>query len=83
MQSRDRELLRVAIARLGREDLSTLPAFERVYAGLRDEGDAGGALLTAAYAVQAIAAAYADFREATAWVARLHEAQPAIASGRR
>jgi DNA-binding SARP family transcriptional activator len=80
VQSRDRELLRVAIARLGREDLSTLPAFERVYAGLRDEGDAGGALLTAAYAVQAIAAAYADFREATAWVARLHEAQPAIAA---
>ena len=80
MQSRGRELLRVAAARLGREDLSTLPAFEAAYAALRGEGDAGGALLAAAYAVQAIAAAYGDFRNATAWVARLYEMQPAIAA---
>jgi len=79
-QSRARELLSVAVARLGREDLSTLPAFEAAWAALCGEGDAGGALLAAAYAVQAIAAAYADFRKATAWVARLHEAQPAIAT---
>jgi DNA-binding SARP family transcriptional activator len=77
-QPRERELLRAAVARLGREDLSTLPAFERAHAALRDAGDAGGALLAAACAVQVIAAAYADFRDATAWVERLHEAQPAL-----
>ena len=72
--------MHVTVARLGREDLSTLPAFERAYKSLRDDDDAGGALLAAAYAVQAIAAAYADFRDANTWVARLHEAQPAIAT---
>ena len=72
--------MHVTAARLGREDLSTLPAFERAYKSLRDDGDAGGALLAAAYSVQVIAAAYADFREASTWVARLHEAQPAIAT---
>jgi hypothetical protein len=77
VQSRGRELLYLAVAPLGREDLSTLPAFERAYVALRDDCDTGGALLAAAYAVQVIAAAYADFRAARTWVSRLREAQVA------
>jgi DNA-binding SARP family transcriptional activator len=75
-----RQLLREAALRLAHEDLFALPALDDAFRALRVERDRGGQLLAAAYAVQAIAAAYADFREAELWVSRLREARPAMAS---
>jgi two-component SAPR family response regulator len=70
--------LRAARARLGRDDLSVLPALEEAYGSLQRVNDACGKLLTAAHAVQTIAAAYADFREAARWVRRLREDEHAF-----
>ena len=70
-------MLRDARARLAREDLTTLPDFEKAYESFRAAGDQAGQLLTAGYAVQAIAAAYADFRHGRLWVTRLREARSA------
>src|SRR5947209_7088955 len=72
------QALRAASSRLSREDLTTLGAFEAAYGALQAADDAPGMLLTVAYAVQAIAAAYADFREAAQWVERLREAQSVL-----
>jgi DNA-binding SARP family transcriptional activator len=65
--------------RLQREDLTVLPALERAYESLRAAREGDGQLLTAAYGVQAIAAAYADFRHAERWVGRLQDVQAATA----
>jgi DNA-binding SARP family transcriptional activator len=65
--------------RLQREDLTVLPVLERAYESLRAAREGDGQLLTAAYGVQAIAAAYADFRHAGQWVGRLQDAQDATA----
>lgn len=75
-----REVLREAASRLEREDLSALCSLEHAFRVLRTKRDRGGQLLASAYAVQAIAAAYADFREAQLWVTRLREARPAMAT---
>ena len=72
------DLLRDAVARLAREDLSALPAVDHAFRILRTERDRGGQLLAAAYAVQAIAAAYADFRDAELWVSRLRRTRLAM-----
>jgi len=81
LRSREgRELLREAAARLAREDLSALPAFDHAFRTLRAERDRGGQLMAAAYAVQAITAAYADFRDAQLWVSRLRQTRPAMTS---
>jgi LuxR family transcriptional regulator, maltose regulon positive regulatory protein len=83
MKARDRRgraLLRAAALRLANEDLSALGALEQAFLVLRDERDRGGQLLAAAYAVQTIAAAYADFREAQRWVSRLSQGRPAMAT---
>src|SRR5690242_2879706 len=66
-------------ARLAREDLSTLTGLDKAYEAFRVARNQAGQLLSAAYAVQAIAAAYADFRDARLWVARLRDARPAAA----
>ena len=72
-----RELLREAASRLSREDLSVLAALDDAFRSLGRERDRTGQLLAAAYAVQTIAAAYADFRQAQVWVSRLLENRPA------
>jgi DNA-binding SARP family transcriptional activator len=74
-----RRALHEVRSRLGREDLSTLPALDAAFKAFGELGDCQGQLLVAAYAVQAIAAAYADFRQAAPWVARLRELQTAVA----
>jgi len=59
--------------RLGREELTVLPLLDDAYRSFVESGHAARALLCASYAVQAIAAAYADFRQAKLWVARLQQ----------
>jgi len=68
------EALRDAVAQLQLEELAALPGLSRAYTLFEADHDSRGCLLTASYAVLALAAAYADFRTAATWAQRLKDA---------
>jgi DNA-binding SARP family transcriptional activator len=64
--------------RLRCEDLSVLGDLDDAHERFTECRDAAGRLVAAAYAVQTIASAYANFRGASRWVERLRDAQAAL-----